>query len=101
MNNKNVENPAERSFLSESITPIIECMNVRVTMDMISRQRVQQILPYLLCCLQPRNFDRYGFFSIILLVLVLPILQMGISPSMNLVSILLELYKLCLEKHLK
>lgn len=39
--------------------------------------------------------------SIILLVLVLLILQMGISPSMNLVSILLELYKLCLEKYLK
>lgn len=36
MNNKNVENPAERSFLSESITPMIVCMNVRVTMDMIS-----------------------------------------------------------------
>lgn len=101
MNNKNVENPAERSFLSESITPMIVCMNVRVTMDMISRQRVQQILPYLLCCLLPRNFDRYGFSSIILLVLVLLILQMGISPSMNLVSILLELYKLCLEKYLK
>lgn len=39
--------------------------------------------------------------SIILLVLVLLVLQMGISPSMNLVSILLKLYKLCLEKYLK
>lgn len=39
--------------------------------------------------------------SIILLVLVLLVLQMGIFPSMNLVSILLELYKLCLEKYLK
>ena len=49
----------------------------------------------------PVHFSVAKLFNFRWQYTVLLILQMGISPSMNIVSILLELYKLCLEKYLK